>query len=72
MPAATALPETPSLRVLTAAEVAAILRVDRNELYAKLRAGTMPFPAHRIGSKWVIPARPFERWLDGESTDDAA
>jgi len=63
----TTVTETP--KVLTPAEVAAILRVDRNELYGRLRNGTVSFPVRRLGAKWVIPARPSFAWLEGETAD---
>ena len=46
----------------TVAEVADLLGVCRATVYELLRRGELP--ARRMGSRWVIARRRFDRWLD--------
>lgn len=56
--------------VLTPAEVAEALGCDLNELYARLRSGTAPFPVRRLGRRWIIPRAAFLRWLEEQPVAD--
>lgn len=55
--------ETIERLTITPAEVATALGVSRDELYKRLTSGELPFPVHRIGKLWRIPAKPFYAWL---------
>jgi excisionase family DNA binding protein len=52
--------------LLNVADAALMLGVGRSTLYRAVRAGTVPFPVHRIGGVWYVPRRALERFLDGE------
>ena len=58
--------------VLTVDQVAELLGCHRGHLYEQLREGRAPFPSRKLGSRWLIPARPFYAWLDGETAADGA
>jgi excisionase family DNA binding protein len=54
--------EYDSRPVYTVAEVAQLLTLSRGVAYALVRDGTIP--AHRLGSRWVIPKAKFHAWLN--------
>ena len=47
--------------VLTAAEVADLVKVPRSTIYEMARRGTIP--AHRIGRAWRFIRQEIEEWL---------
>ncbi len=49
---------------LTPEEVAQLLGLHLNSVYAMLKSGALP--ALRAGRRWLISKRRFESWLDGE------
>ncbi len=49
---------------LTPEEVARLLGLHPNSVYAMLKNGTLP--AVKAGRKWLISKRRFDTWLDGE------
>jgi excisionase family DNA binding protein len=51
--------------VLTVVDLAQELEVGLAVAYALVRQGTIP--SRRIGRKYVISRRQYERWLHGES-----
>ncbi len=51
----------------TVPEVAGLLGISRATAYAMLRQGEIP--ARQIGSRWIIPRRRFDAWLDGDLED---
>jgi excisionase family DNA binding protein len=53
----------PELRVLTAAEVASMLRVDANVVIAAISAGELP--GNRVGDHWRVGQGALTRWLRG-------
>lgn len=59
-------------RSVTVEEVAAAMGLSKNAVYAAADAGTLPFPAYRVGRRFVIPREPFERVMKGESPHDQA
>jgi len=61
--AAAALAVTLGLRVLTAAEVASVLRVDASAVVAAISHGE--FPGNRIGTQWRVDHGALMRWLQG-------
>jgi excisionase family DNA binding protein len=54
---------TLGLRVLTAAEVASVLRVDASEVVEAISDGELP--GNRIGIHWRVEHRALVRWLQG-------
>jgi excisionase family DNA binding protein len=52
--------------VLTADEVADVLRLGRNTVYDALRTGTIP--SVRIGRRLLVPKAALRRLLEGEQT----
>ncbi len=52
---------TTAAAVYTIAEVAAKLGIGEASVYRGLYAGQIP--AHRVGSRWIIPREPFDRWF---------
>jgi excisionase family DNA binding protein len=58
---------TSELRVLTADEVASILRVDKNAVIKSIGAGE--FPGNRIGKDWRVDSRALDHWLQGAYRD---
>jgi hypothetical protein len=60
---------TSELRVLTADEVASILRVDKNSVIRSIGAGD--FPGNRIGEDWRVDSRALVRWLQGAYRDNS-
>jgi excisionase family DNA binding protein len=63
-PAPQAQPDT-----LTVEEVAARLRIGRNQAYEAVREKIIP--AIRVGERWLIPRAAFERLMRGETLDAA-
>jgi excisionase family DNA binding protein len=57
------------LRVLTAAEVASVLRVDADLITRAIRDGE--FPGNRIGNHWRVDYGALVRWLQGKYRDPA-
>jgi excisionase family DNA binding protein len=57
------------LDTLTVEEVAARLRIGRNQAYEAVREKIIP--AIRIGDRWLIPRAAFERLMRGETLDAA-
>jgi excisionase family DNA binding protein len=55
------------LQVLTADEVASILRVDKDAVIRSIGAGE--FPGNRIGEDWRVDSRALVRWLQGAYRD---
>jgi hypothetical protein len=53
----------PELRVLTAEEAAAVLRVDAELVKASISSGE--FPGNRIGPHWLVEQGALARWLQG-------
>jgi excisionase family DNA binding protein len=53
--------------VYTVREVAHLLSLSLGATYALVRSGQIP--AHRLGSRWVIPRGRFEQWLDECTVD---
>jgi excisionase family DNA binding protein len=53
----------PELRVLTAAEVASVLRVDTDVVILAIRNGELP--GNRVGDHWRVDASALARWLQG-------
>ena len=51
--------------LLTVEETAAMLGETRSTLYRALKAGTLPLPVFRIGSRIRIPRRAVERLIEG-------
>ena len=51
--------------LLSVEEAAVLLGETRSTLYRALKAGTLPFPVFRIGSRIRIPRRAVERLIDG-------
>lgn len=54
---------TVGLQVLTAAEVASVLRVDADVIVTAISNGE--FPGNRIGSQWRVDQGSLARWLQG-------
>ncbi len=52
-------------RAYTPEEVARMLGLHLNSVYAMLKAGDIP--AVRVGRKWLISKRRFDAWFDGGS-----
>ena len=50
-------------RVYYPEEVARLLGLHPNSVYAMLKGGTLP--AVKAGRRWLISKRRFESWLDG-------
>ena len=50
--------------VLTAEEVAEVLRLGRNTVYDALRSGTIP--SVRVGRRLLVPKHALERLLSGD------
>ena len=59
--------EALELRVLTAAEVASVLRIDSNLIIAAIDKGE--FPGNRIGNHWRVDQGALARWLQGKYGD---
>lgn len=57
-------PMTPK-PLLSVEEAAILLGETRSTLYRALKAGTLPLPVFRIGSRIRIPRRAVERLIDG-------
>jgi excisionase family DNA binding protein len=55
----------PARVTYTVPEVAGLLGISRATAYALLRNGEIP--ARRIGSRWIIACRRFDRWLQGDA-----
>ena len=53
----------PGLRVLTATEVAAVLRIDRDVIITAISNGELP--GNRLGSHWRVDQSALIRWLHG-------
>jgi excisionase family DNA binding protein len=53
----------PGLQVLTAAEVASVLRVDTDVIILAIRNGELP--GNRVGGHWRVDASALVRWLQG-------
>lgn len=53
----------PGMRVLTATEVASVLRVDIDAIIRAIRNGELP--GNRIGEDWRVEAGALENWLQG-------
>jgi len=51
--------------LLSVEETAALLGETRSTLYRALKAGTLPLPVFRIGSRIRIPRRAVERLIEG-------
>jgi excisionase family DNA binding protein len=51
------------LRVLTAAEVASVLRVDIDAIILAISSGELP--GNRIGTKWRVDQEALIHWLQG-------
>jgi excisionase family DNA binding protein len=51
--------------LLSVEEVAILLGETRSTLYRAVRAGTLPLPIFRIGSRIRIPRRAVERLIEG-------
>jgi excisionase family DNA binding protein len=60
----------PQLDTLTVEEVAARLRIGRNQAYEACRSKIIP--AIRVGERWLIPRAAFERLMRGETLGSAA
>ena len=58
-----ASPPAPELQVLTAEEVASVLRVDTDLVITSISNGE--FPGNRIGSHWLVDKGALSRWLQG-------
>ena len=54
--------------LLLAADIAPVLGVDANSIrrQADVKPGALGFPVIRVGSKTLIPRRPFLRFILGE------
>lgn len=59
--------EALELRVLTAAEVASVLRIDSNLIIAAIDKGELP--GNRIGNHWRVDQGALVRWLQGKYGD---
>jgi hypothetical protein len=57
----------PISRVRSAEELAEVLQVGRNQIYAYLAAGQVQ-GAFRFGRRWIIPDSVFDRLLGGNIT----
>jgi excisionase family DNA binding protein len=68
-PKATPAPQT-QFDTLTVEEVAARLRIGRNQAYEAVREKIIP--AIRVGERWLIPRAAFERLMRGETLESAA
>ena len=55
-------------RIYTANEIADILSVSRNTVYALIRSGV--FHAVKIGNKYRVSRKCFEEWIEGGNKDD--
>lgn len=55
--------EAAGMRVLTAAEVASMLRVDANVIITAISIGELP--GNRVGSHWRVDQGALTRWLQG-------
>ncbi len=51
--------------LLSVEEAAILLGETRSTLYRAVKAGTLPLPVFRIGSRIRIPRRAVERLIDG-------
>ena len=60
----TEIATTLELRVLTAAEVASVLRVDTNVIVKAISTGELP--GNRIGNQWRVDHGALMRWLQGK------
>ena len=58
----------PGLQVLTAAEVASVLRVDADMIISAISNGELP--GNRVGSHWRVDLGALTRWLQGRYGDD--
>lgn len=58
------------LRILTEAEVASMLRVDKGVVTKAISDGE--FPGNRIGSDWRVDQGALTRWLQGKYRDPAS
>lgn len=67
--ATTETPAVLELRILTAAEVASMLRVDTGVITKAISDGE--FPGNRIGSDWRVDQGALTRWLQGKYRDPA-
>jgi excisionase family DNA binding protein len=65
--ATTETPAVPELRILTAAEVASMLRVDAGVITKAISDGELP--GNRIGSHWRVDQGALTRWLQGKYRD---
>lgn len=65
--ATTETPAVLELRILTAAEVASMLRVDTGVITKAISDGE--FPGNRIGSDWRVDQSALTRWLLGKYRD---
>ena len=64
---------TMSLRPLLSVEEAAILLGEtRSTLYRAVKAGSLPLPVFRIGSRIRIPRRAVERLIEGVVPDPSS
>jgi excisionase family DNA binding protein len=61
------VPVALELRILTAAEVASVLRVDTDVIIKAISDGE--FPGNRIGSHWRVDQGALTRWLQGKYRD---
>lgn len=66
-PDITGSPVSSELQVLTADEVASILRVDKDAVIRSIGAGE--FPGNRIGEDWRVDSGALVRWLQGAYRD---
>ena len=55
------------LRILTAEEVASVLRVDTGQVITSISSGELP--GNRIGSHWRVDRSALVRWLQGTYGD---
>lgn len=51
-------------------EFARTIGVSRNHAYALVRGGQVR--AVRAGSRWIVPAKAVERWLEGQDSGNAS
>ena len=52
--------------VVTAKEVAARTGLSVGAVYNAAKADALPFPAYRVGKRFIFPRAPFENFLRGE------
>ncbi len=62
--------ETPKKLAYSVEEFARVIGVSRNHAYGLLRGGQVR--AVRAGSRWVIPVKAVERWLEGQENSETS